>query len=509
MKKLISIPKLSLISSRLTVRDFDIFSEFHVRRLISATQLIHQATEKQFKVALHPQAGSWTLKQFELLSKLLYSAVTFTDYAFSKQFVVDLSGLTVPLPDNFSYEKEFIIDDSEESDLNDLPGNDGFLLPNNLFISQTLVNKAKTVCLGGCFDHMHNGHKLMLTSLITNDVKVAKIGLVCDEMLANKTESFYTQCYQLRRDVLEKTLKDIGFSGEVVITPLDSVEGNAGKDDTLDALLLTEETLKGGGIVNERRIKNGLQPIDFILAELLTVEYDPNNLKSKESSSFIRNKMFESRKESIKSLFNSWTALTSRMGIEERHVKYWFDIIRDNYCEAWRFYHDTRHIERFLKAIEENEDALKEANNLKLAAFFHDVLFNGARKDSEERSRDLFLEFSKEVGGLECEERVVELIMNTKEHFKGNLYDEEANYFMDCDLVSFGDDFEEVIKNSKDIRKEFFFVTDEFWNEKRPEFLEYSLGLKIYKTDFFEAREKKAKENIKKEIEYWRSLDKN
>ena len=98
--------------------------------------------------------------------------------------------------------------------------------------------------------------------------------------------------------------------------------------------------------------------------------------------------------------------------------------------------------------------------------------------------------------------------MCTKYHFSDNEYDDsDLNYFLDFDLETFGlDNFDDYMLINSGIQYEYtHHLKFENFKTGRNKFLSFVLTKKsIYRTDEYKFnQEKKAKENIHKEIELY------
>ena len=90
---------------------------------------------------------------------------------------------------------------------------------------------------------------LTTAALITNDSLY--IGITSDEMISKKDLPEILQPFSQRKQVINEFLRDIGFNKNLAFGVLNSTSGKAGEDPSLDALIITEETLKGGNFVND------------------------------------------------------------------------------------------------------------------------------------------------------------------------------------------------------------------------------------------------------------------
>lgn len=71
--------------------------------------------------------------------------------------------------------------------------------------------------------------------------------------------------------------------------------GLAGTSENLEACILTREVEKGGAMINERRIANGLKVLDLVFVDMILAEQDLNqrNYSNKLSSTNIRKYLSE------------------------------------------------------------------------------------------------------------------------------------------------------------------------------------------------------------------------
>ena len=146
----------------------------------------------------------------------------------------------------------------------------------------------KAVCLGGTFDHIHNGHRILLTqaALITSQRML--IGITSDVLLNAKKHAGFLEDYDKRcsnvRDFLTRLM---GTNIQIDIFSLNSdPAGRAATDTEIEAVVLTPETQKGGDIINQMRKKNGLKQLPLVFASMVLASEDENakNYSNKTSS---------------------------------------------------------------------------------------------------------------------------------------------------------------------------------------------------------------------------------
>jgi phosphopantetheine adenylyltransferase len=194
--------------------------------------------------------------------------------------------------------------------------------------------------VGGTFDHLHAGHKLLLTAtaLLLQPASNAAtahrrliVGITGDELLKNKKFAEYLGSWiQRQEDVVDFLLSILYFArsnredaieslsfdepipnGRAIHTKLkncsitiECVEiqdpfGPTITDESVTALVVSGETRAGGQAVNDRRTEKGWKPLEVFEVDVLDAEETEQgaskteNFASKISSTAIRKRRAE------------------------------------------------------------------------------------------------------------------------------------------------------------------------------------------------------------------------
>src|SRR5262245_42014043 len=107
-----------------------------------------------------------------------------------------------------------------------------------------------------------------------------------------------------------------------------------------------------------------------------------------------------------------------------------------------RYYHGLAHVESLLALAREYRAALSDPNAVEAAIWFHDAIYDSARRDNEERSAELAV---RQLAGRAAADRVARveaMIKATATHQVPDLGDEaarrDAALFLDFDLSILG-----------------------------------------------------------------------
>lgn len=121
----------------------------------------------------------------------------------------------------------------------------------------------RTVAVAGTFDVLHDGHRAMLERAFGSGDRVL-VGITSDRMASEgRAESVPLH---IRMAELESYLDTLGDHELFVI---DDVYGPDDKMDGVDVLVVSEETLGNGRMLNERRASRGLPPMELAVVPLV------------------------------------------------------------------------------------------------------------------------------------------------------------------------------------------------------------------------------------------------
>lgn len=156
------------------------------------------------------------------------------------------------------------------------------------------------VSVGGTFDRLHAGHRLLLAAAaLVTDTRSGTlyVGVTGEALLANKSDKNKIQPYETRarnaRRFLESVLARPGFGDakmRVEIGPLDDAPPLASTVQDMCALVVSRETLAGAAAVNAQREARGFLPLKIVVVGVVggVGDDDEARQRSKLSSSALR-----------------------------------------------------------------------------------------------------------------------------------------------------------------------------------------------------------------------------
>ncbi len=121
-----------------------------------------------------------------------------------------------------------------------------------------------TAAVAGTFDVIHDGHLALLKRAFEIGDRVL-VGITSDKMASKgRSESIPLS---VRLPALERCLEHLG-SGYTVFE-IDDMYGPAAVMDDADVLVVSEETLGNGRLVNEERSRRGVRPLELSVVPLV------------------------------------------------------------------------------------------------------------------------------------------------------------------------------------------------------------------------------------------------
>ncbi|XP_054313592.1 bifunctional coenzyme A synthase isoform X1 [Pongo pygmaeus] len=145
--------------------------------------------------------------------------------------------------------------------------------------------------VGGTFDRLHNAHKVLLSVACILAQEQLVVGVADKDLLKSKLLPELLQPYTERVEHLSEFLVDIKPSLTFDVIPLLDPYGPAGSDPSLEFLVVSEETYRGGMAVNRFRLENDLEELALYQIQLLKDLRHTENEEDKVSSSSFRQRM--------------------------------------------------------------------------------------------------------------------------------------------------------------------------------------------------------------------------
>ncbi|NUU22189.1 MAG: HD domain-containing protein [Streptomycetaceae bacterium] len=174
------------------------------------------------------------------------------------------------------------------------------------------------------------------------------------------------------------------------------------------------------------------------------------------------------------------------------------------YAQPHRRYHATGHLLAVLDLVEELAHDADDPDAVRLAAWFHDAVYDPARADNEERSARLA---ERALTGAGVDPRLVaetaRLVRGTAEHAP-TAGDRNAAVLCDADLAILATERDTYDAYTAAVRQEYAFVPDEAFRAARAHVLRELLALpRLFHTTLGYARyEENARRNLRTELEH-------
>ena len=123
------------------------------------------------------------------------------------------------------------------------------------------------VAMGGTFDIIHNGHMALLNKAFSISTKVI-IGVTSDQLAVKKgknPENDYSKRISLLKSTIEENFPDSAFE----ISKLENEFGPAVLEESVKALIVSEETSDKGTLLNKLRAERNLPPVKIVVVPIV------------------------------------------------------------------------------------------------------------------------------------------------------------------------------------------------------------------------------------------------
>ncbi|XP_014205751.1 bifunctional coenzyme A synthase-like [Copidosoma floridanum] len=126
----------------------------------------------------------------------------------------------------------------------------------------------KNVVLGGTFDRLHTGHKIFLSEAILRCSHELTVGVTDSNMIQRKILWELIEPCSKRIALLQDFAEDVDPSLKYYIVPITDIYGPTKDDPSFELIVVSEETKKGGDLINHRRTENNLRKLDIHVVKL-------------------------------------------------------------------------------------------------------------------------------------------------------------------------------------------------------------------------------------------------
>lgn len=202
----------------------------------------------------------------------------------------------------------------------------------------------------------------------------------------------------------------------------------------------------------------------------------------------------------MQDLIDAWAALITRHSRDPNATETGRALLAA-WSEPQRKYHSIAHLRDILAGVEDLADLADDADAVRLAAWYHDCVYQG-RPDDEERSAVRAENDLSRLGvPAQLVDEVARLVRMTVSHDPAP-GDHNAEVLSDADLAALALPMEDYRRNTEAIRAEYAHVPDELFRKGRRLVLQALLeGQGVFRTEPGRQRwEAAAQRNLRAEL---------
>jgi predicted metal-dependent HD superfamily phosphohydrolase len=200
------------------------------------------------------------------------------------------------------------------------------------------------------------------------------------------------------------------------------------------------------------------------------------------------------------STLSQWRSMWTAFGVAAADEALFQDLTA-RYSEPHRKYHTMQHLHECFEKLQELRAFARKPEEIELALWFHDAIYETRRKDNEEKSADWARSAVLQAGvAAPASDRVYELVMATRHNAVPAGID--AQILVDVDLSILGASPGRFDEYEAQVRQEYSWVPGLIFRRERRKILEDFLKREtIFQTRrFVDAYEMQARANLRRSI---------
>ena len=185
-----------------------------------------------------------------------------------------------------------------------------------------------------------------------------------------------------------------------------------------------------------------------------------------------------------------------------------YDQLVECYSEPHRKYHTIQHLNECLRHLESVRSLADHPDEVEMALWFHDAIYDTTKKDNEKRSAEWARDNALAAGvSTEKAERIYGLVMMTMHNAVPAGRDAEV--LVDIDLGILGAEASRFDEYEVQVREEYSWVPESLYRAARRKVLEQFVSREwIYSTEpFRRSYEARARDNISRSLAHLESSD--
>ena len=137
------------------------------------------------------------------------------------------------------------------------------------------------VAVGGTFDHLHAGHKLLLLTSMAHTTRKLRIGVTSITLLGKKKHAAVLQPFEVRRDAVLRYVSSVRGDVEFEVEEISDMPGGTDRLPDVEALVVSPETDAAVGMINAIRAeKEGFPPMGKIAIKYVGGDSDAERVSS-------------------------------------------------------------------------------------------------------------------------------------------------------------------------------------------------------------------------------------